>query len=447
MTTRVLLINFQEREAEKLRELGLEVDRGYYSDAIQRQEAKDPVSEEIYCYLPDAIDKYKVVIASLTHNTAVETEFRPKRKPYDKSYRVNFSKYWNDMGVLIVFYGDFKYKGLSTLGIFHIEFEDKQDKDADGELMLADSTGLSVALDRMKDNFVVPTDKALRIKESVSSGNGWEIRTVFKNEQEDALACYYNKPTPATGYNPRFIVLPQSKDNILVTSQLLKEMAKAHPGMLPELNERDWKSVDAYYPQRIREYDRQIAHLKQKLEQQINELTQKKQETTKIFETLKSILYLQGNDLKASIIEVLREFWALHVTELTVSEHKELHEDILIGYGKRKILARIYGTEDAQPSPKLITQVWQHLHYAELGKGVEGALIVNHDIHTDPKDRITAYKDEYDDQLEDIVFIDTYELFKLTVGIIDSQISVEDAKKTLFQKGRVQFDLGEPKKS
>jgi hypothetical protein len=439
-----LLINFQEREAEKLRELGLEVDRGYYSDAIQKKEAKDSVSENIYCFLPEPIDNYKVVVANLTNITAVETEFRPKRQPYESSYRVDFSKYWNDLGILIVFYGDFKYKGLSTLGIFHTEFEDKPDTQADKKLIQIDNTQISVALEKVKESLLIPTNKSIRIKQSISSGNGWEIRTIYKNSNGDSLACYYNKPTPALEYNPRFVILPQTKDNILVTTQLLKEIANIHSGMVPELEDRDWKSVQGYYPKRIRDYDKQIVQLKQKLELQIKELTRKKQEARKIFETLKNILCLRADKLKASVIEVLREFWALHVTELTVSEHKELHEDILIGYGRRKILARIYGTEDPHPSPKLITQVWQHLHYAELGKGVEGALVLNHDLNTDPKDRTKAYDDEYDDQLEDIIFVDTYELFKLTIGIIDEHISVEDAKKILFKKGRVQFELNEP---
>jgi len=111
----------------------------------------------------------------------------------------------------------------------------------------------------------------------------------------------------------------------------------------------------------------------------------------------------------------------------------------LIQYNGRKILAKIKNTYSAHPSHKFITQMWQDLHYSGLGARADGALIVNYNIETDPKDRSLAYADEDEDQLGDLIFIDTRVLYKLTVAIIDGHLSVEEAKKILFQKGRVEF--------
>ena len=75
----------------------------------------------------------------------------------------------------------------------------------------------------------------------------------------------------------------------------------------------------------------------------------------------------------------------------------------------------------------------------DWGARADGALIVNYNIETDPKDRSLAYADDNEDQLDDLIFIDTRVLYKLTAAIIDGHLSVEEAKKILFKKGRVAF--------
>lgn len=95
------------------------------------------------------------------------------------------------------------------------------------------------------------------------------------------------------------------------------------------------------------------------------------------------------------------------------------------------------------PSPKLIAQVWQHLHHSGLGKGVEPALIVNHDADADPKYRAAAYSQGFEELLDAIIFIDTRALFNLTVGVIDQLLSLDQAKEILFRKGRVEFSLNQ----
>jgi hypothetical protein len=75
-----------------------------------------------------------------------------------------------------------------------------------------------------------------------------------------------------------------------------------------------------------------------------------------------------------------------------------------------------------------------------LGTRVDGALIVNHDIGNNPEARHLPYADEDAEQLDDLIFIDTRVLHKLTAAIIDGDLSVEEARKILFKKGRVQFN-------
>jgi hypothetical protein len=156
---------------------------------------------------------------------------------------------------------------------------------------------------------------------------------------------------------------------------------------------------------------------------------------------LKSILYLVDDELRTNVIAVLRRFWSFNVHDMNQNEYKDLHKDIIIEHDSRKILACIHGTRNRNPSPKLIAQTWQHLHHSGLGKGVEPALIVNHDADSDPKDRVAAYTEGYEELLDGIIFIDTKVLFNLTTGVIDKLVSLDQAKEILFRQGRVEFSL------
>jgi hypothetical protein len=286
---------------------------------------------------------------------------------------------------------------------------------------------------------LIPGNKSLVIKENASSGETWEIRKVYEDGKGNLLGCYFTKNGDSQRECPRFIILPQAKDNIVVAERLLRKLATIYSGHLPELEGPNWKETGTYYPEQLLEYDKKLLEYKKKLEGVIKELAKRKTESKKDFETLRSILYQVGEDLKNSVSQVLRRFWSLNVTDMGQTKHKDFHQDILIEYGSRKILATIHGTRDPSPSPRLIAQTWQHLHHSELGKGVEPALIVNYDVDTDPKERETAYTQGYEELLEGLIFIDTRVLFELTIGILDQVLSPERAKEILFRTGRVEF--------
>ena len=69
------------------------------------------------------------------------------------------------------------------------------------------------------------------------------------------------------------------------------------------------------------------------------------------------------------------------------------------------------------------------------------ALFVNYDVKTDPNERSLAYTGEDETLLDDLIFIDTRVMFNLTVAIIDYELPLDEAKKILLSKGRVEFDL------
>ena len=240
----------------------------------------------------------------------------------------------------------------------------------------------------------------------------------------------------------------QLPENLFVNLELVKKapgnkdgaaVVDKEPETTPE--KTNWVDSSRYYPLAVQAIDKKIAEY----EQAVEKLVAEKEQLKKIYLNLRSILYLEGEELRKAVLLILGKYWSLKLSFLNKTKGVGFNENILIRYNGRRILAKIKSTSRVSPSHKFITQMWQDLHYSGLGARADGALIVNYNTETDPKDRSLAYADEDEDQLDDLIFIDTRVLYKLTAAIIDGHLSVEEAKKILFKKGRVEFynaDLG-----
>ena len=197
----------------------------------------------------------------------------------------------------------------------------------------------------------------------------------------------------------------------------------------------NWLDGARYYPESVQAVDREIAEY----EKQIAKLVDQKREIKKTYEQLRSILYLEGEELKKAVAIILAKYWSLKLSFMNKAKRAGFNENILIKHNNRIIIIKIKGTHSVYPSHKFITQVWQDLHFSGLGARADGALIVNYDIENSPESRRLAYADEDAEQLDDLIFIDTRVLHKLTTAIIDGDLAVEEARTILFTKGRVEF--------
>ena len=449
MTSRVLLINFEERYAEQLtKDLNVHAERGYLSDvSFIEQDGELPV-EEIAYYFPHPVYEYKVVVGNLSSDKSLEATYKDEVINLDKRIGADFLDYWsNHKGIIIIFLGDYRYQGLLTsFGIPHVSLSEVSSRDITAKFVLEERSSFRKALRRFEKDIVMPTKKYISFK--AQRGEDWVICSIYKNLRDSVLGCYYNdRPYDNKDEAPSFIILPQFKDNLYVITILLRELARIYPKFLGGLYGADWMEDDRYYPRALAGYDKKIADYKKEMEGTINKLIEEREQIKKEYENLRRILYEKNDELKKSVIEVLRKHWSLRVTDMDEEKEKagkkSPKEDILIEEGDRKILAEVKGTDSAYPSPWFITQVWQHLHYSGLGTQAEGALIMNYDIKTDPRERGLAYSGEDESQVEEIIFIDTRILFELTIAMIDYGLSLEKAKEVLLRKGRVKFDIDE----
>jgi hypothetical protein len=282
-------------------------------------------------------------------------------------------------------------------------------------------------------------------KSSQTKKEGEESLTVGADPSDDGnvnlgLAAEATDETTGTGK----VLESEDKlpENLFVSLELVKEApgkkdgataVDTEPGATSD--KTNWIDSSRYYPRAVNAIDRKIAEHKQEIEK----LVAGKEQLKKIYVHLRSILYLEGEELRKAVMLIFAKYWSLKLFFLNKTKGGGFNKNILIKYNGRKILAKIESTPSASPAHKFITQMWQDLHYSGLGARADGALIVNYNIETDPKDRSLAYADDNEDQLDDLIFVDTRVLYKLTAAIIDGHLSVEEAKKILFKKGRVEF--------
>jgi len=196
-----------------------------------------------------------------------------------------------------------------------------------------------------------------------------------------------------------------------------------------------WIEGDQYYPIALQALDKKI----EESQKEIENLTAEKEELKKKYERVRSILYLKDEELKKAVAETFSEYWSLKISDMDKTKRAEFRENILIEDNGRDILVKIKGTHEDYPSIKFITEVWKDLHYSGLGTGAEGALVLNYGLAKDPKERNLVYAEDKE-QLEDLIFIDTRVLHNLTTAIIDADLTVEEAKRILFKKGRVAYN-------
>jgi hypothetical protein len=282
-------------------------------------------------------------------------------------------------------------------------------------------------------------------KSSQTDKEGEESLTVGEDPSDDGNANL-GPAAEATAETAGTGKVLESEDelpkNLFVSLELVKEAPGKKDGATavdtePEAtsDKTNWIDSSRYYPLAVNALDRKIAEHKKEIEK----LVAGKEQLKKIYVHLRSILYLEGEELRKAVMLIFAKHWSLKLFFLNKTKGGGFNKNILIKYNGRKILAKIESTPSASPAHKFITQMWQDLHYSGLGARADGALIVNYNIETDPKDRSLAYADDNEDQLDDLIFIDTRVLYKLTAAIIDGHLSVEEAKKILFKKGRVEF--------
>ncbi|OGH48146.1 MAG: hypothetical protein A3A51_03915 [Candidatus Levybacteria bacterium RIFCSPLOWO2_01_FULL_39_10] len=451
MKTSILLVNFREKEQETVAKMGIDVDLGYISDAFSTI-AKDGSSNQgASFYSPLAIYEYKIIFVKLTKTPPLKDKFEDKAKIISEKQIINFLQYWHkNRGILIVLAEDCSFSTLSMLGIPHAKLTDSSGNDKTVNFALeAEERPLRMVLEDLEPLIKIPPSKYIEIEqyESKSSQKNWTIFPVYVNRNDEEVGIYFN-----WGYSfsnedrPAFLVLPAYKDYLRVIVKLLKALAKIYPEFIPEITDIDWSTDNKYYPKEVSNIDQKINDLVNETKKKIATFQERKVKAKEKYAYLHDLLTESGDKLKESVIITLTNIFQLEVEDMDRTRKSDLREDLLIKYKNLIILAEVKGTRNSYPSITYVIQVFKHLllknkiNYPD----VIGGLIVNYDLIRNPADRSKAYtKPEENEQLTDIIFVDTRVLFDLALAVLDHEMSPIKAKEILLQKGRVNFSLNQ----
>lgn len=451
MKTRVLLINFTEKEQKTVTKLGVDADLGYLSDAyVLSGPDKDEQSADLFS--PFAIYDYKAIFVRLTKNPPLEKESFDGKGGYsvigDKE-RITFLKYWyENKGILTVFAEDNGFGSLDVIGIPQLNLENSRGNDKTIFFSLkSEDRPVRKTLEEVKSLVTIPPKKYVKIQSNESKGTNknWAVFPVYVNRNDEAVGAYLN-----WGYrfededSPAFLVLPAYKNYPEVITKLLKAYARVDPKYFSEISDLEWTKSDSFYPKEVVLVDDEIKKLVTETEQKVARLKAKKARLKSEYSYLKDLLTETGDNLKMAAITVLTDVFHLKAEDADKGKKTDLREDILIKDGTNPpILTEVKGTKKSYPSFIYVTQVFSNLlkgrdKYPNAG----GGLILNYDREKESDERSEAYtKADEKRQLNEIVYIDTRVLFDLALAVIDHGLSVSDAKTILLKKGRVKFNL------
>ncbi len=213
---------------------------------------------------------------------------------------------------------------------------------------------------------------------------------------------------------------------------------------MPEITDADWVNNSKYYPREVSSIDQKVNDFVEEAKKKVEALQEEKIKAKEKYSFLHNLLTESGDKLKDSVIKTLTDIFQLEVEDMDKTRKNDLKEDLLITYKDLTVLVEVKGTRSSYPSITYIIQVFKHLLLKNKVKYpvAIGGLIINYDLTRNPEDRAKAYiKPDEDEQLADIIFIDTRVLFELALAVIDYGMSAIDANDILFQKGRVTFEL------
>lgn len=451
---KILLMNYSKQAAAKVsKELAVDIQRGYIekSSSYGVNELGVSTTEVLY-YIPESFAEYKAIFINFDISDAVRDEFADIAVgEYEKNGHTFLTDYWfNNRGYLVVFTGG-DLIDLPTLGI-PIKAIDAQQTDKSAHLGISyvKQNPFRVSMGSLVKDIKMPASHYLSaggnkaINEWLESGH---LDCVFVNSSDKAVGVYIDSDQDRNDYgsedSPQALILPAFKSLSKATVLLTQAFAKMSPQFLPLSND-DWFKDTNLYPKSVKEYENEILEIRRVADENVAQL----QETiTKEIENNSAFLKVlsgTGDDLVDAVNWLLSNVVGLDVTDVDDQGNSgNLKEDLLLKLSSgKKFLAEVKGTKAEYPSPKYIGQATNHfIRKAKLG-AEKCILVVNHDYTNDPAARIKAYTGDDAELLESVEYVsylDTRILHKICLGIMNGNISSEEAIIAITSSGRIEY--------
>lgn len=451
MKSKILLVNFTQKDAEELSDIGVEVERGFYGESLEvgRKELaifgvqKAEIYPKVGFYSPHSVYEYRAVFIKIGKCDESFKDFSEKAERITVGH--GFSEYWKFTGMLTVII-DEEISDLKEIGIPAIFFESANSGDLSIERAeLPHDKYLEKTFDKLKNQIVIPPKNYIKKPKEVDmvySDFGQSLKEIYYNRNGKLLGIFSTMGLkPSDSAPPGLLIIPNFKNNISAIKEILETVADAWPKFISGLFFNKWLNDDSHFPNDLIKFNKRIEEIHIESEKKIELIEKEKFEFKTQYEFLKGVLKYDGDELKDCVMRVLEEIFKLEVKDLDKNKSRKKTNDLLIAYGEKKYFAEVKGTIKSNPSGYHLTQVLQNLRI-DGNIGDVGMLILNHDRNNEPKKRSKGYASTEEEKMfEGLVYLDTRVLFELSLAVIDHSLDLEEAKNILFSLGRVEFNL------
>lgn len=434
----VLMLNFTEADAERVRKAGFTVDLGF---------AKDSSSGNGFS-TPHPVYEYDVYIYNSVTAKEIDSVYFPDHRTSSQLTNLHAPP-----RIRVAFTGKVPQHTRELIGTDQIKTTSAH---SNISTVLAVGGGgqaikkLDQLIAQNVGGLALPVAQQLTATDEART-HPFNFNPVLVNRNGDVLGCY------SSSYNrvvPHYLILPQFKNNVEIAIKLLLHFAEAAPNMFPTLSAEGWENSSEFWNQDEKRIQDEIA--KKELEHQA--FLKEKEE--QFLSAAGSMSFIKGvitaletstmptEDRLSTQVRLTLEYLGFIVTDIDAQISSVIRkEDFWVQDGDFFAITEVNGTQKKNPKRtefndlvgRMMTIFKRHDLVPDSSK-LSGLLILNYDAKTHPDRRPTLYSGEDADigsaaKGAQIGILSTVELYKLAREVMFERMTKDEARFRIKEFG------------
>jgi hypothetical protein len=461
MTHRIILLNFSERESRVLTKAGFNVERGFVG------RTQSPITS---FQVPHPLFEYDVMFYNSRITSDVLREFPdPIPLTNDKgSFESLAQGFKFPPPVRITFLGGPTGAGNLLLG--GLPFIQITEADPNVSSILECPSEGAFRVDALHKTLAKLQAQIAAVEQYCSAPRGpnlWPLthHVVLMTRNGQELLSYGTSVDADTV--PRYVVLPQLKDNAEGALQILLCMEGAWPQLFPDRIRREWLTTTEFLLPEEKAINLEI-EVKVADTLGFVEAKEKQREKLKLENSFVRCLLVAKEDQSlapterlSGVVKKALEFLEFKVEDIDQKVKSAIRkEDFWVTDEDFLAITEVTGTSNKNPKIKEYNDILGRMttifkRQGELvppqGATVQGLLVLNYDIENHPAKRPKVYTGEEEHIVESaldqgIGLLSTVELHKIVVAVKEGRLTKNDARALLKKSGRIEFGAERPPK-
>jgi hypothetical protein len=453
---KILLLNFSESEAVILSKSGYSADRGFMGSDRKEQ------GERIPFYAPHPLYEYDILLYNSDHSPTFANEFVGVQNllsvegcldalhNHNSPPHLRISFVADPIGLPLLLQGGLDFVRLSPA---------------------EQNVSMFLEHKRPAEAFAVPEVQRLvaSLKNNIARvgqffgctepSDLWHFPVLLTRNHHEVAA--YGASTSKDGPVPRYLVLPQMKNNAETAVEILQTLESLLPTLFPESSKNLWLQRDKFKLPDEKAKDDEIERKIAEATAAIEKLHQERELLVLENDFIRQLLVatedgkLEPERRLSAVVKKALEFLEFRVEDIDQKTRTAIRkEDFGVSDGDFFAITEVTGTVNTNPKVKeyhdilgrmkTIFQRKTDILPAEVTQ-VSGLLVLNFDCQRPPSNRAKAYTGEFEHIIgsaveHEIGILSTVELHKIVVAVKNGVLSKEEARSCLKKFGRIVYE-------